>query len=190
MKVPDSSRFCRDGKHEDCAHWYGMGSDYVHLCQCGCHDDCPVRGARAQTRVLKQQCTCPGGRAWRALEDEMRPRLDEQRRVGEERSSKAQAAMRSVKARPGASESEILEELARAYGEQGIEPVPGELELAASAIRSWGPPKGLRGRGSEGVLDRFVGHLSRALKGNADEVASDGESDLPADSNGEEGRPI
>jgi hypothetical protein len=186
VKLPDSSRFCREGKHEDCAHWYGMGSDYVHLCQCGCHDACPVRGARALTRVLKKDCTCPGGSAWRALEDEMRPRLDEQRRVDEVRSSKAQAAMRSVKARPGSSEAEIREELSRAYEEHGIEPIPGELELAAAAIRSWGPPKS---RSAAGVFDRFVDHLSRALKGNADDPTA-GDEDALADPSREERPPL
>lgn len=174
MNVPDTSRFCREGKHDDCAHWYGMGTDYVHLCQCSCHSRCPVRGARAQTRVLRAQCTCSGGSAWRALEQEMRPRLEEQRRARAERSEKAEAALRSIKLRPGASEEEILDELARAYEEQGVEPLPGELDLAAATIRSWTAPKALHGHQSVGFLDRFVSDIARALRGNTKEEEEGG----------------
>jgi hypothetical protein len=185
VNVPDTSRFCRENKHDDCSHWYGMGSDYVHLCQCTCHEGCPVKGARCQTRVLKQQCTCPGARAWRALEDEMRPRLEEQQRELAERSEKAQAALRSIKRRPGATESEIRDELARAYEEHGIEPLPGELDLAAGAIRSWTAPKGRHAPQSVGMIARFVGHLAAALRGNApldeDGSANHGDGDEPGE---------
>jgi hypothetical protein len=86
-----------------------------------------------------------------------------------ERSEKAQAAVRSIKRRPGATESEIREELARAYKEHGIEPLPGELDLAAGAIQSWATPKGLHAPASGGALARFVDHLAAALRGSSQE---------------------
>jgi hypothetical protein len=111
----------------------------------------------------------------------MRPRLEEQRRERAERSERAEAALRSIKHRPGASEEEIRDELARAYEEQGIEPLPGELDLAAATIQSWTTPKGHLGHQSSGFLDRFVGDVARALRGNAKEQegseARDGEDE-------------
>lgn len=175
MKVPETSRFCRDDKHEDCSHWYGMGSDYVQLCQCSCHADCPVRGGRAQIRLLRDHCTCAGARAWRAREEEIRPRLEEQRRAGEERSERAQAALRSLRQRPGATESEIRDDLARAYKEHGIEPMPGEIELAAGAIRSRTAAKGLH----ESLRDvsRHLGEAVRSLRGDGDQEEGSGVHD-------------
>ena len=77
---------------------------------------------------------------------------------------------------PARVEEEIRDELARAYKEQGIEPLPGELDLAAATIRSWTTPKGHHGHQSSGFLDRFVGDLARALRGSTREHES---SDAP-----------
>ena len=103
----------------------------------------------------------------------MRPRLDEQRRERDERADKAQVALRSIKRRPGASESEIRDELARAYEQHGIDPLPGELDLAASAIRSQTAPKEARELQPLRVLGRLVGNIAKPFRVDPD-AASQG----------------
>jgi len=105
----------------------------------------------------------------------LRPRLEEQRRAREESSERAQAALRSLKPHPGATEPEIRDELTRAYKDHGIEPVPGELELAAAAIRSRIASKGLH----ESLRDvsRHLGEAVRAFRADASAEEDNGAFD-------------
>jgi hypothetical protein len=68
---------CREGDHTTCGHWSGWvvsawrrREGRVRLCQCPCHEDCPLRGQSASEQEWRAGCTCPGAPEWRQHFDE------------------------------------------------------------------------------------------------------------------------
>jgi|SRR5579862_4079233 len=73
---------CREGMHEECGHWQGIGSArnlrrlrrerFAILCGCDCHSSCLVTREKntAGDLAWRQSCTCPGAEALRRILDE------------------------------------------------------------------------------------------------------------------------
>ena len=73
---------CREGTHEECGHWQGIGSvrnlrrprreRFAILCGCECHSSCLVTSEKNTGGDLawRQSCTCPGAEALRRILDE------------------------------------------------------------------------------------------------------------------------
>ena len=72
---------CRDHDHDDCAHLMGVGVEVspwmsqpkfgAVLCECACHDSCPITGSREAVPFLawQESCSCAGA-------EQERQRLD------------------------------------------------------------------------------------------------------------------
>ena len=67
----DLSQQCHYVKHQTCAHWMGLETNVIKmlrgqgpeaiLCQCICHEECPVAGVRTvEQSQWMSACTCPG----------------------------------------------------------------------------------------------------------------------------------
>jgi hypothetical protein len=175
------SQYCKAGNHDECPHWVGWSSRSVTLCHCSCHVDCPLRRDHARTEVWNDLCTCSGAARSKSHFENVQPRLEEQRRertrLAAERKEKVRAVIERTKPRPDASESEIREQLARAYEEMEIEPGPGELELIAGNIRATNSPPGLKTLRAVGTLSRYVGQLVKLVADATEGSGGSGESD-------------
>jgi hypothetical protein len=74
---PDSpqsrwTQMCREGEHSACGHWRGWEASIWRrrevrcvLCQCPCHEPCPVQGHAVPERRWRGECSCPGAEEWR-----------------------------------------------------------------------------------------------------------------------------
>jgi hypothetical protein len=179
------SSYCMEGNHDECPHLVGFGSPTSMLCHCSCHRGCPLRGDSVRTDVWIAECTCEGAPALKAFMERTRPlveaRRQEREQMSAERNEKVRAAADSVTTVPGASESQIQEELALAFAEQGVVPRPGELELIAGTRRAAASPPGLRTIRGLGALGRFTGQLVRTVR--------DATKDAPELSHGDDQTP-
>src|ERR1700749_30057 len=73
---------CREGMHEECGHWQGIGSArhprrlrrerFPVLCGCDLPSPCLVTNEKNTVGDLawRQSCTCPGAEAFRRILDE------------------------------------------------------------------------------------------------------------------------
>jgi hypothetical protein len=137
-----TSSHCETDEHEVCSHRVGetgvvalhtpgVGYLTVELCDCGCHDSCPLRGAgRANVRegMWRQHCTCPGAPAdWAAIDG---------RRIGlrNRRSSENEIIREVRKGARGRSPEEVRSDLLISLHEHGVRWPQARIDMTVNVI--------------------------------------------------------